>query len=244
MNNARGQFVGWSQWLWMLASVALLSGAAAEFTKFRPPPDASAYRDRVGAAKDAFALNLGDWIGRNTPVEQAAVKLLRPYFIISREYVNDRIPMTVGLLFVECQDARDTICHYPPICYPSQGWSLQLHELKNWALPHMTIQGTEYTFVRGDFDSSGTEVVDDFFVIPGVGTRPDRDGVIKAAADLQRRFYGVAQVQLVFSGDYSKEQRERAFSDLIGPLENLIQTVETIKPATSGAASVGNGDVK
>jgi hypothetical protein len=163
---------------------------------------------------------------------------------MSRQYVNYQISMSVGFLFVDCQDARDTVGHYPPICYPAQGWSLQLRERKDWTLPHMTIHGTEYTFVRGDFDTSGTEVVDDFFVLPAGGTQPDRDAVIKAAADLQRRFYGVAQVQLVFASDCTQEQRARAFAELIGPLEKLIQTVQTIRPGESGSASVGNGDVK
>jgi Protein of unknown function (DUF3485) len=230
MKDSRGQFVAKNQWLWLLASTILLGGAAAESTKFRPPPDATEYRQRVTAAKDALPLDLGDWQGKITPVEQSAVKLLRPNFIISRQYINYKIPLSVGFLFVECQDARDTVGHYPPICYPSQGWSLQLHERKDWTLPNMTIHGTEYTFVRGDFDSSGTQVVDDFFVIPGVGTRPDRESVIAAAADLQRRFYGVAQVQLVFYGESTREQREQAFKELVGPLENLIQTVQTVQP--------------
>jgi hypothetical protein len=211
------------------------------------------YRDRVGIAKDGVPVNLGDWQGLNTPVEQSAVKLLRPYFIISREYTNYQIPMSVGLLFVDCQDARDTVGHYPPICYPAQGWSLQLQERKDWKLPRMTISGMEYTFVRGDFDSSGTEVVDDFFVLPGAGTAPDREAVMAAAGNLQRRFYGVAQVQLVFSSEYTKEQRERAFSDLIGPLQNLIESVQTIRPTQQpggatdvggNAGLIGNGDEK
>jgi hypothetical protein len=139
--------------------------------------------------------------------------------------------MSVGMLFVDCQDARDTVGHYPPICYPSQGWSLQARDPSDWQLPNMTIHGMEYTFVRGVLDNTSTIVVDDFFVLPGVGTRPERQAVMAAAADLQRRFYGVAQVQLVFVGEYNKDQRRQAFAELIGPLENLIQTVENVGPA-------------
>jgi hypothetical protein len=226
---------GWSQRLSLLATLGLLCAAGAEGTKFRPPPDASIYRERVARAEAAVPMNFGDWIGTDEPVEQSAVKLLRPYFIISRRLDNEHAGMSVELLFVDCQDARDTVGHYPPICYPAQGWSLQGRDATDWQLPHMTIHGMEYTFVRGVLDASGTEFVDDFFVLPGLSTQYDRTAVMSAAGDLQRRFYGVAQVQLVFSGEYTKEQRRQAFTDLIGPLENLIQTVETIHDTPSPA---------
>jgi hypothetical protein len=235
MTSVSTPIFGWSQRLSLLATLALLCAAGAESTKFRPPPDASAYRQRVGLAEAAVPMNLGEWVGTDVPVEQSAVKLLRPYFIISRRYVNQRAGMSVDLLFVDCQDARDTVGHYPPICYPSQGWSLQGRDQTDWNLSHMTIHGMEYTFVKGVLDASDTELVDDFFVLPGQGTQYDRTAVMSAAGDLQRRFYGVAQVQLVFSGEYTKDQRRQAFNELIGPLEGLIQTVETIHDTPASA---------
>jgi hypothetical protein len=108
----------------------------------------------------------------------------------------------------------------------------------------MTVHLTEYTFVLGVLDTTDNEVVDDFFVIPGAETAPDRDVVISAARDLQRRFYGVAQVQLVFPGDTTLQERQQIFSELIGPVENLIQTVETVEPkqpARAPDSGIGSG---
>ena len=227
----------WGQRLSMLLAAALLCGAGIESRKFRAPPDAADYRARVEKARRAFGLSLGDWQGVDQKVQVEAVKLLRPSFIISRGYRNMRTGEVVSLLVVDCQDARDTISHYPPVCYKGAGWSLEGSDHIDWPLTHMTIHGTEYTFVNGSLGSGETLKVDDFFVIPGMGTAPERDAVIAAARDMQRRFYGVAQIQLVFQGDTSREQRDKVFSELIGPLENLIQTIETIKGGT--ASNVG-----
>jgi hypothetical protein len=239
--------IGWRQLLPVLAAAVLLIGAGVEGRHFRPPPDTSAYRARViaAAADDQFPLNLGDWRGTAVPEDVAAVKLLHPIVMISRQYhgianddrgnVNDEY---VGFLFVDCGDARDTVGHYPPICYPSQGWRLELSTQRDWKLPNRVIHGAEYTFVRGTFDGSGKLTVDNFFILPSEGTVADRTDVITAAGDLQRRFYGVAQVQLVFQGDPSAEEREQAFTELVGPMDHLIQTVENAGPQE------GNGEVQ
>jgi Protein of unknown function (DUF3485) len=223
--------------IWIVISVLLLCGAGAESRRFRPPPDATAYRAKVKAATEAMPRVMGNWRGQDVPVERAAVMLLHPNVIVSRRYVNRLNGATVDLLLVDCEDARDTIGHYPPICYPSQGWSLQLTKPMDWKLAHRVVHGTEYTFVRGIFDRNGSQVVDDFFVLPEVGTAPDRGAVIAAAGDLSRRFYGVAQVQLVFPGEYASEQREQMFGELMGPLEGLIESIQTVQEH-------GKGDVK
>jgi uncharacterized protein DUF3485 len=246
MNMANRTIFSWRQGLPLVGAVLLLCGAGIEGRAFRAPPDAAEYRSRVWAARTAVPLNIGDWKGADEPVEVEAVTLLRPYFIISRQYQNMLTGRRAGFLFVDCQDARDTISHYPPNCYRGAGWSLELAEPKDWQLPHMTVHLTEYTFTQGMFDANGQLFVDDFFVLPGAETAPNRTAVIAAARDLQRRFYGVAQVQLVYHGDSTLQERRRTFSELIGPLENLIQTVETIQPKASvpAASAEGNASAK
>jgi hypothetical protein len=241
MNRANRTIFNWRQGLPLLGSVLMLCGAGLEGRAFRAPPDAAEYRNRVWAARTAVPENMGEWKGADEPVEVEAVTLLRPYFIISRQYQNMQTGKRAGFLFVDCQDARDTISHYPPNCYRGAGWTLELSEAKDWQLPHMTVHLTEYTFTQGLFDAAGQLVVDDFFVLPGAETAPDRTAVIAAARNLQRRFYGVAQVQLIFHGDSTYQERQQAFSELIGPLENLIQTVETIQPKASIPAASAEG---
>jgi len=246
MNHFPRHSASWIETASVVAAALLLTGAAIDGTHFRAPPDAKEYQSRVKVATEAFPLNFGNWVGQDVEPDLSAVKLLHPNVMLSRHYVDPIKGGSAGFLFVDCQDARDTVGHYPPICYPSQGWSLQTTTLKDWNLPHSVVHGTEYLFVRGVFDGNGSEYVDNFFVLPGAGIEPNRDEVIKAAGDLQRRFYGVAQIQLVFSGDTTESQRDEAFAELIGPMEDLMKTVETIHAdgaaplAKVGASSAGD----
>jgi hypothetical protein len=248
MGNGRKQCVSWIERLSVVASALLLVGASLDGRHFRPPPDASEYLNRVKAASEVLPPQMGNWMGVAADVPQSAIRLLHPNVMISRSYKNLVTGAVAGFLFVDCQDARDTVGHYPPICYPAAGWSLQVTDPRDWNLPHMVVHGTEYTFAKGDFDGNGNEIVDNFFVLPGVGTMPNRDEVIKAAGDLQRRFYGVAQIQLVFDGDVPEAQREQTFQELIGPLEGLMHTVQTIRPDSAAqvptAAALGKGELQ
>ncbi|MGA2233677.1 MAG: hypothetical protein ABSH22_22455 [Tepidisphaeraceae bacterium] len=215
-------------------SLAFIAGAGIEGRQFRPPPDATGYLKHVKEVAEQMlqpTLILGDWTAKARDVDKSAVQLLHPNSIVSLEFDNTKTGEKVGLLFVDCSDARDTVGHYPPICYPSQGWSLQTKDDMYWPLPDMTVHGMEYRFVQGNFNGDDNLLVDDFFVLPGAGTTPDRAEVVKAAGDLQRRFYGVAQVQLVFfKSEYTSEERRRAIVEIIGPLEKLLHTVQEIKP--------------
>jgi hypothetical protein len=222
-------------------TIALIAGAGVEGRQFRPPPDASAYRQRVKDVAALLPMTIGNWIATNQEVEQSAVKILHPNVIISRQYRNALTGQDVGFLFVDVQDARDTVGHYPPICYPAQGWSTQVIQPLTWRLPDRSVNLTEYTFVSALFDKDGTLVVDDFFVLPQIGIVPNRDPVIAAARDLSRRFYGVAQVQFVFLGDTTAAQRESAFHELITPAVRLIDTVQTIH---SGQANPADGGMQ
>jgi hypothetical protein len=237
---------GWLERLAVGASSLLLIGAGWDSTHFRPAPDSKEYHNRVQKVAQQLVPNtvkFGDWNGVEQPVDYSAVTILHPNVMVSRGFRNAMTGLSVGFLFVDCEDARDTIGHYPPICYPSQGWTVEGKEPKDWELPHMTIHGMEYTFVRSVFDGSGTLVVDDFFVLPGAGTNPDRDQVIQAAGDLQRRFYGVAQVQLVFPTESNAQQRDQAVVDLLSPMEDLITAVQTIKPVQESARGAINPPV-
>jgi len=240
MNKPRIQMI--IERLSIFVSIALIAGAGLESRHFRPPPDASAYRQRVKDAAASLPMSIGDWTATNEEVEPSAIQLLHPNVILSREYRNAVTGEAVGFLFVDVQDARDTVGHYPPVCYPAQGWSTQVTAPVTRRLPDRTVTLTEYTFVRGVFDEDAALVVDDFFVLPGLGTAPDRDPVIAAAKDLSRRFYGVAQIQLVFVGESTAQQRQAAFEDLITPARDLIQTVQTID--TGESTSPAKGDLQ
>ena len=244
MNERRIKF-GFVERAAIAASVVLLVGAGIESRHFRPPPDATGYLNRVRDAVNAIPLTLGSWHGVDGVVEIEAIKLLHPNAMISREY-NKSSGERVGFMFLACSDARDTVGHYPPICYPSQGWRLELKETKDWPLGEsagethqMVIHGTEYTFVQSLFEAHGSEIVENFFILPNTGIVADRDEVINAASDIQRRFYGVAQVQIIFNAETNAEQRDRDIEELMTPLEGVIHTIQDMnkgQPTKSGGA--------
>jgi len=223
----------------IIASLMLLCGAAAESTRFHASPDSTEYLNRVRAAAASIPMRIGAWEGKDTPVEESAVRLLHPNVMFSREYFNVRTHLTANLLFVDCQDARDLEGHYPPVCYPSQGWSLQTADATDWKLPDMTIHGMEYMFVGGTFDSDSSIIVDDFMLIPGRGSARDMDAINAAARDLSRRFYGAAHLQVCFSADTPTDMRRRAFTELIGGAEPFLHTVLSIRSESAAPPKPG-----
>ena len=54
--------------------------------------------------------------------------------------------VNVSLLLVQVRDARDILGHYPPVCYPAQGW--RVRERGEIALGSEGIEAVLYTFVR------------------------------------------------------------------------------------------------
>lgn len=226
----------WTERAAVGTSILLLCGAGLDSRNFRAPPDATAYLQRVKTAVEQIPMTIGAWQGRDAAPSLEAVQELRPNGIIEREYRQPETGATVSFLFVDCVDARDALGHYPPVCYPSEGWMLQTSAPADWKLPNMTIHGMEYTFGQDMFDTYGSEIVDDFFVLPGGGTARDMDAVMAAVRNLDRRFYGVAQVQLVFSSTYTPEQRRQVFSQIMTPMEHVIGTIQDIGPNAGPAA--------
>src|SRR5512146_1994836 len=101
----------------MVLSVLLLGGAVAERFTLLPPADARAYQERVRKAFDVFPKSQGDWVAQDCEIPAQAMKLLRPNSILSRSYTNVVTGQRCSVLLVDCTDARDLVCHYPPICY-------------------------------------------------------------------------------------------------------------------------------
>ena len=51
------------------------------------------------------------------------------------------------------------------------------------------------------------------------------DAVSSAAEDYQERYYGAAQVQMVFSATMSQEQRDQIFTEMVGARPDIIRTL-------------------
>src|SRR5688572_8658902 len=89
------------------------------------PAETEPYHAAVRAAVAAIPQVSGNWVGKDVPVPDAAVQMLHPNVIFSRRYQNLSTNETVAVLLVHVRDARDVLGHYPPVCYPGQGWMTQ-----------------------------------------------------------------------------------------------------------------------
>ena len=198
----------------VVLSVLLLGGAVAERYTLMSPVDGSAYQARVKAAFASFPAKMGDWTSKDVPVPAEAMRLLRPNSMMSRQYTNVATGQQCSVILVDCTDARDLLCHYPPVCYPGQGWKLVGKEARNWDVGGEQAVGTNYEFSRVNFESATGIVAASTMILPDGRFKPDMRGVEEAAADVRRRVYGAAQIQVVVNGAMGAVERDRLIGEM------------------------------
>jgi hypothetical protein len=214
------------QWWSVLAPIAaliLLGGLTTERMLRATPEDARAYHQQVRVAIEAAPYELGPWSSVEIPIPKTAIQLLRPNAILSREYRHAETGQRVALLIVHCQDARDMAGHYPPICYPAHGWVADGEQLGPIALTPQTepVLGTSYRFEM-NFATHGSAMwIWNALLLPDGRTTSDMRVVRRAASDYLTHFFGAGQIQLIFDGEMTWEERERIileFSPIIQPV--------------------------
>jgi hypothetical protein len=198
----------------VVLSVLLLGGAVAERCTLLPPPEGKAYQQRVRQAFETFPTKFGDWIAVDTPVPAEAMRLLRPNSLLSRQYTNVATNEKCSVLLVDCTDARDLQCHYPPVCYPGQGWKLVRRDERNRKIGGEDVVGTDYEFSRVSFESASGIVAASTMILPDGRFKPDMKGVDEAAADVRRRVYGAAQIQVIVDGNLIESTRQRIIESM------------------------------
>lgn len=215
----------------VVLSACLLAGLAAE-TVLRPrPAQAEPYHAAVRALAEQAPLQIGTWVGTERDVPAAAFDLLHPNVILSREYVDSETKRSVGFLLVHCKDARDIDGHYPPVCYPAHGAKLHSSTPGDWVVDGTAIEGTEYEFVDPKPEYPDT-LVQNFIITPGRYCR-DMKAVSERAGDYTQRFYGAAQVQLVFRDPsrWSHAEREEVFLTIIRAYLPLFEQIRKGNPS-------------
>jgi hypothetical protein len=188
-------------------------------------PDASPYHTRIRSAAAQLRLISGDWVGQDVPVPRVAVKTLKPNVLISRRYSNLQGGDQYTLLLVQCKDARDLVGHYPPSCYPSQGWEQKGTRVEDWDVDGLQVQGKQYQFVSRRLDGEHEIVVDNFMLLPGGFTCRDLNGVAVAAKDFRQRSFGAAQVQIITRMGLSAEKRRDVFANAIRTHRTVIDAI-------------------
>ena len=180
-----------------LVMLAVLAVQAA----MRPTPeDTAPYH---GLVKSVYAeyeetgTKFGDWVGVKQLTSGAAYRLLRPNVIFTRVFTHQATGEDVTFLLVHCKDARDIYGHYPPNCYPGQGWKLSESIAFDHQVDTEKVTGTEYHFSMNQIDGRKC-IVYNFILLPNGQIARDMSQVSKNAWDYMKRYYGAAQVQVVF----------------------------------------------
>jgi hypothetical protein len=204
----------------------LLCGAAADRLSLVSPLDPSPYHQSVRKAAEQTPLNFGAWSGTDLPVPMEAKQQLHPNVIISRRYTNSLTQQRVALLLVQCSDVRDLTPHFPPMCYPGRGLTLISTQPRDWPLYQLTINGTEYQFESNSFKSDKLTIVDNFMILPN--GRTCRDMIeVRRQIGLKTRYFGAAQVQLVFDSDTSQAERDSICTEFFKAYRPFIETVRS-----------------
>jgi len=216
-----------SPWSAAIVTLTMLVLVGWETRTRDPGGNGGDLHDRIKSmAKSTIPYSVGEWVGADEPVAVAAVEMLHPNVLVNRLYTNLRTGETASLLFVDCSDARDLLGHYPPICYPAHGYSLDSRTPRDWTVAGVPIQGVRYRFSRAGLPPTPDTIVDNFMVLPNGGIGRDMDAVSKAAADNRLHRLGAAEVQIVTDGTMTDARREEVFRALIGPTAPLLQSVK------------------
>lgn len=204
--------------------VMLMLGAGFYQPRFKMPEYRESYFKAIQAVSSEVPYRVGPWRGRDEQPQEAAERMLHPNVIMQRRYVNQLNGVQMSLLFVHCEDVRDMEGHYPPACYPKQGWQqtdVQQHEVQT-AMLDFDI----FTYQFAPTHGQNTDLtVYNFFILPTGRILGDYQPVRSAAGDPNLRFGGGAQVQFVFDNRSTLAQQMQAVELFTATLTDLLQLV-------------------
>jgi hypothetical protein len=217
-----------------LVSLALLAGVFADQRLFHVPVgDPVAYHARVRALADHVPQRIGDWTGTDVDAPEAAVALLRPNVLIGREFRHAHTGERATLLVVQCKDARDMAGHWPPVCYPAQGWTLREETQRTLAtgLPGLgDVPVTVYRFALETLERYAEIQIYNFFIRPQGELESGRSGVRRAADNRRMKVFGAAQIQVVFHSPLPEARRDEIFRTLVAGTAPFVQSVRLESP--------------
>lgn len=205
-----------------LVSAVMIGAVAMEIEGRAPAADPTAHHDLVrDLAASKIPFSVGDWFARSLESPPAAVQLLHPNAMEGRAFVNSRTGETANLLFVHCSDARDILGHFPPVCYPAHGMTLESSQPREWKVAGLEVTGMRYRF--SGKGAAPAVSIDNFMILPTGRFGRDMDAVQLVAKDRRVRQFGVAQVQLITSGTLSDARRDEIFDLIVSSVVPVIR---------------------
>lgn len=209
-----------------LLSLALALGLFLQVRAFAGQDDTSPFHQRVREAVAAIPVRVGDWEGTDRKIPPAAGKLLKPNTLFCRQYRQVSSGRAVTVLLVHCRDARDMTGHYPPVCYPGHGWTLDSGDQKETVpLWGGDVAFAVYQFSRTEVNSFIQCTIYNLFVLPRAGLVTEMAQVVKSSGDYRVRPYGAAQVQVIFDSSMPEWERLDALRTLLAPLGPVVESM-------------------
>lgn len=188
---------------------------------------AGEYHARVKDAIEQIPYRIGEWRGRDAEVAVSARRLLKPNEILQRRYSNSVTGREVSLLVVHCGDVRDMSGHFPPICYPANGWKSIGTDDVGLTIGNNLATAKWYEFRKTVGGIKHEMTVLNFFVLP------DSAGAIVADMDIVRRVsqrsdlagLGVAQIQILVDTDLTEEARMEIVHLMLDAVDPAIEVI-------------------
>ncbi len=197
-------------------TTSMLLYAAMRGESSGPSKVTEAYFAQAREAADEVPYTLpGGWIGSDVPVPTQAVDMLKPNVLVSRSYESLGGRGTVSLLLVQTSDIANLLNHYPPACYPGQGWQIISRDEADWTVDELPIRGTIYRMVPPGGDEEQPVVIYNFMLQANGKTSRDMESLRSFARQGTGRVYGGGQVQVLFYGGMDEEARAHAFESVM-----------------------------
>ena len=224
--------------------VGMLAGARYAQREWPQREDARPYHLDCARAIEAIPLQMGPWVGKERAPQAAAIQVLKPNAIRNIEFKDPRVTALrrpenrISLSIVQCRRIADMLGHFPPKCYPAFGDTLNNQRARDWAVEiegpgagTLVIHGMEYGFERVINGKTYKRIVYNFMVAPKRGVLREMKELEEAAEDYVQRYYGAAQIQLVFDSlagqELTESDRDQVFSTLMrscAPAINVLKS--------------------
>lgn len=216
-------------WLAPLFCLILLGGLQLEKLFLREArADATTYHRAVAEAAQDFPEQIGPWKQlRPIPMPQAAISLLKPNALRAYLYRHAETGAEARLMVAQCKAIGDIRGHYPPVCYPGNGWTAHESTLHPVQYGNEVIQAMAYRFTRDSQASFAEIIVYNVFVLPTGEILSGREGVGTAAGSRRFRDFGAAQAQVVVSGQMPPGERVQALEQLLNGSRALIEVIRS-----------------
>lgn len=210
----------------ILATTLVVMALGADRLFWRPAAAiADGYHARVRAAINSTPMHFDSWMGEDIPVPTGAVRMLHPNALVSRQFQNLQTGEQFTFVLVQVHDARDVLGHFPPVCYPAEGWTMKDTSPVDWKTSTLAVMGTEYLFGRDQAETPSEIVVDNFLLLPDGQTCRDMDGVENAAQNRRRKLFGACEVQFVFDGNFTPERRHAIVEEFLAFHQPMLDVI-------------------